>query len=142
MRALLGVIVLGLTALTAGFIGFQAGIASNIGAAGGAVYLGGGVPWFGFPWFGFLFFFLFLGFLFFAFAGRRRGPWGPYGGPGRGYGPWGGDMSQGDPRRHWIADAHRRLHEEEARNASAQPPAPTQAPTGTDPFDPTRPSAG
>jgi hypothetical protein len=142
MRALLAVIVLGLTALTAGFIGFQAGIASNIGAAGGAVYVGGGFG-FGFPWFGFLFFFLFLGFLFFAFAGRRRGPWGPYGGHGRGYGPWGGDMGSGDPRRQWIADAHRRLHEEEARAAAGQPPVTGQASApGTDPVDPNRPAAG
>jgi hypothetical protein len=137
MRALLGVIVLGLTALAAGFIGFQAGIASNIGSAGGAVYIGGGMPWFGFPWFGFLFFFLFIGFLFFAFSGRRRG-WGPYGGHGRmGYGPWGDDTTSGDPRRQWIADAHRRLHEEEARAAAGQ------APTGSNPpSDPSRPPAG
>ena len=139
MRAILGLLVLGFTALTAGFIGFQAGIASNIGTAGGAVYLGGGGAWFGFPWFGFLFFFLFVGFLFFAFAGRRRGPWGPYG-TGRGYGPWGGEVGPDDQRRQWIADAHRRLHEEEAR-ATSGPSAPT-APMGSDPSDPTRPSAG
>ena len=143
MRVLLGAIVLGLTALTAGFIGFQAGIASNIGAAGGAVYLGGGVPWFGFPWFGFLFFFLFIGFLFFAFGGRRRGPWGPYGGHGRmGYGPWGDDTSvggppSGDPRRQWIADEHRRLHEAEVRAAAGQTAA-----GATTPSDPTQPPAG
>ena len=128
MRALFGLIVLGVVALTAGFVGFQAGIASNIGAAGGAVYLGGG-----FPGFGFLLFFLFIGFLFFAFAGRRHGPWGRYG-PGRmGYGPWGGDV---DPRRQWIADAHRRLHEEDARTAPGQAQA-----SGVQP-DPTRPTAG
>jgi hypothetical protein len=143
MRVLLGAIVLGLTALTAGFIGFQAGIASNIGAAGGAVYLGGGVPWFGFPWFGFLFFFLFIGFLFFAFGGRRRGSWGPYGGHGRmGYGPWGDDTNaggptSGDPRRQWIADEHRRLHEAEARASAGQ--AATGAST---PSEPTQPPAG
>jgi len=143
MRVLLGAIVLGLTALTAGFIGFQAGIASNIGAAGGAVYLGGGgVPWFGFPWFGFLFFFLFIGFLFFAFGGRRRGPWGPYGGHGRmGYGPWGDDTTagqfSGDPRRQWIADEHRRLHEAEARAAAGNAPAGAGTPS-----DPTQPPAG
>ncbi|HEY3336427.1 MAG TPA: hypothetical protein VGK16_14435 [Candidatus Limnocylindrales bacterium] len=132
MRALFGVIVLGLTALAAGIVGFQAGIASNIGAAGGAVYLGGG-----FPGLGFLLFFLFFGFLFFAFAGRRRGPWGMHGGHGRmGSGPWGGGMGSGDPRRQWIADAHRRLHEEEARAAGGTSAA------GADPFDPTRPAAG
>jgi hypothetical protein len=134
MRALFGVIVLGITALVAGFVGFQAGVASNIGAAGGAVYLGGGFPGFGF---GFLFFFLFLGFLFFAFAGRRRGPWG---GQGRmGYGPWGDGFGEGDPRRQWIADAHRRLHEDEARGVGA---AGSSAAAGATPPDPTRPSAG
>ena len=143
MRILLGAIVLGLTALTAGFIGFQAGIASNIGAAGGAVYLGGGVPWFGFPWFGFLlfpfFFLLFFGFLAFAFGGRRRGPWGSGYGPGR-WGPWDATDS-GDPRRQWVADAHRRLHEEEARNAGTT----SGSAAGTQPaspFDPPRPTAG
>jgi hypothetical protein len=128
MRAVLGVIVIAITALVAGAIGFQAGVASNIGHAGGAVYLGWGG---GFPFFGFLFFFLFLGFLLFAFAGRRRGPWGTYGGR-MGGGPWGaGDP--GDPRRQWIADAHRRLHEDEAQR-SATPAAP-----GTTPADPTGP---
>jgi hypothetical protein len=138
MRALFGVIVLGITALVAGFVGFQAGVASNIGAAGGAVYLGGGFPGFGF---GFLFFFLFLGLLFFAFAGRRRGPWGAHGGPGRmGYGPWGDGFGDGDPRRQWIADAHRRLHEDEARGVGAT--GSSAAAAGTTPPDPTRPSPG
>ena len=43
MRGLIGVLFTGVVALVAGAIGFQAGIASNIGAAGGAVYLGGGM---------------------------------------------------------------------------------------------------
>jgi hypothetical protein len=109
MRGLLGVLFTGVVALTAGAIGFQAGIASNIGAAGGAVYLGGGIPGLGF-----LFFLFFVGFVLFAIGGRRRA-WarGPMGGPGHwgGHGPWG---SEGNPRRQWVADAHRRLHEEEA----------------------------
>ena len=114
MRGLLGVLFTGVVALTAGAIGFQAGIASNIGAAGGAVYLGGGIPGLGF-----LFFLFFVGFVLFAIGGRRRA-WahGPMGGPGPwgGHGPWGTD---GDPRRQWVAEAHRRLHEEEARTAGA-----------------------
>lgn len=138
MRALVGTVILGLTALAAGAIGFQAGIASNIGAAGGAVYLGGGIPGLGF-----LFFFLFLGFLFFALAGRRRGPWGMAGGPGRwghgpmGHGPWGGPTGDGDPRRAWIAEAHRRLHEEEARATGSTA---STATAGSGPAD--RPDAG
>jgi hypothetical protein len=141
MRALLSLLLFGLTALVAGLVGFQAGIASNIGAAGGAVYLGGGFPGFGFL---FLFLFLFLGVLFLAFAGRRRGPWG-YAGPGRwGHGPWSGPMGADDPRRQWIADAHRRLHEEEAGAAGASgssgPPAAAASAPG--PFDSPRPPAG
>lgn len=143
MRALVGTVILGLTVLAAGAIGFQAGIASNIGAAGGAVYLGGG-----FPGLGLLFFFLFLGFLFFAFAGRRRrGPWGMAGGPGHwghgpmGAGPWGGPTGDGDPRRAWIAEAHRRLHEEEARAAGSSAPGAPGAPTPNAPLT-DRPDAG
>ena len=145
MRALFGVILVGLTALIAGAIGYQAGISSTVATAaatsGTVVYHAG---WgFGFPWFGFLFipfvFLLFFGFLAFAFGGRRRGPWGPGYGPGR-WGPW--DATDGgDPRRQWVADAHRRLHEEEARNAGST----TGSTAGTEPpgpFDPPRPTAG
>ena len=64
----------------------------------------------------------------FAIGGRRRA-WarGPMGGPGLwgGNGPWGPD---GDPRRAWMADAHRRLHEEEA---SAAGTGGTSATTGS-----------
>ncbi len=141
MRGLLGVLFTGVVALTAGAIGFQAGIASNIGAAGGAVYLGGGVPGLGF-----LFFLLFIGFLLFVIGGRRRA-WarGPMGGPGRwgghgpmgSHGPWGTD---GDPRRAWVADAHRHLHEEEARAAEATGTTGTAGAGTTSPTD--RPAAG
>ncbi len=145
MRALFGVILVGLTALIAGAIGYQAGISSTVATAaatsGTVVYHAG---WgFGFPWFGFLLFpfflFLFFGLFAFAFGGRRRGPWGPGSGPGR-WGPWDATDS-GDPRRQWVADAHRRLHEEEARNAGATTgsAAGTQPPS---PFDPPRPTAG
>ena len=138
MRGLIGVLFTGVVAIVAGAIGFQAGIASNIGAAGGAVYLGGGIPGLGF-----LFFLFFIGFLLFAIGGRRRA-WarGPMGGPGH----WGGHGSagtDGDPRRAWMADAHRRQHEEEAATAgttgtAGTPGATTATPTSTD--DP--PTAG
>ena len=112
----LGILLLGLVAVVAGLVGYQAGLASNAIAAGTAIVVTGG-----FPGFGFLFFLLFIGFLFFAFAGRRRGPWGP----GHGHGPWAGRMGPdgpggsvttdpSDPRRQWVADLHRSLHAEEA----------------------------
>jgi hypothetical protein len=130
MRGLIGVLFTGVVALVAGAIGFQAGIASNIGAAGGAVYLGGGIPGLGF-----LFFLFFVGFLLFAIGGRRRA-WahGPMGGAGRWAGH--GSFDDGDPRGQWVADAHRRLHEEEsaAAGTTGTPPA---TPTPTD-----RPTAG
>ena len=134
MRGLIGVLFTGVVALVAGAIGFQAGIASNIGAAGGAVYLGGGIPGLGF-----LFFLFFIGFLLFAIGGRRRA-WahGPMGGPGRWAGH--GSFDDGDPRRQWVADAHRRLHEEEAAGTigtAGATGAATTAPTPTD-----RPAAG
>ena len=127
MRVFIGIIILGLTALVGGMIGFQAGIASNIGTAGGAVYLGGGFPFLGFlfP----LFFLFFIGAMFLAFAGRRRRPWGMHPGHGR----WSA-MSDGDPRRQWIADAHRRLHEEEAHgSATGATGAGTSGTPGTNP---------
>ncbi len=120
MRALFGFLILVATALVAGAVGFQAGVASNVAAAGGVVWLGGG-----FPGVGFLFFLVFIGVLFFAFAGRRRGPWGMHPGHGR----W-GPMTDGDPRRAWIADAHRRLHEDEARAAGSAPTADGGSPSG------------
>ena len=123
----LGILFLALVAVVAGAVGYQAGLTSSAVAAGTAVVVTGG-----FPGFGFLFFLLFLGFVFFAFAGRRRGPWGP----GHGHGPWAGRMGPGgpgnsggfgpggvgpggptdpsDPRRQWVADLHRSLHAEEA----------------------------
>jgi len=138
MRGLFTLLIATVAALVGGVIGFQLGITSNIGAAGGTVVWHAGFPFFGFI-FPFLFFFLFIGLLAFAFGGRRRG-WG--GGPGwGGYGPGSGPMSSDDPRRQWIADAHRRLHEEEARAAGTTPgTAPgTQPPS---PLDPPRPTAG
>ena len=116
MRALFGILLIVFTAIAAGIAGFQAGVASNVAAAGGVVWLGGGIPGLGF-----LFFLLFVGFVFFAFGSRRRGagPWGMHPGHGR----WGA-IDDGDPRRAWIAEAHRRLHEEEARTAGSDPAGP------------------
>jgi hypothetical protein len=134
MRALLGVLVVGATALIAGAIGYQAGVSSAVAttaATGGTVVYH--AAWgFGFPWFGlFLFplcFFLFFGLIAFAFGGRRR--WG-YGNGGPGWGWNGGYPSQDDPRYRYIADAHRRLHEDDAgRSGQQTPPAPPATPAG------------
>ena len=145
MRALFGVILVGITALVAGAIGYQAGISSAVATTaattGTVVYHAG---WgFGFPWFGFLLFpfflFLLFGLFAFAFGGRRR--WG--GGPGWGYGPHGYTGSTDDPRYRYIADAHRRLHEDEASRASgtSATSTPPSAPE-PGPLDPPRPTAG
>ena len=126
MRALLGVLLVTVTALVAGAIGYQVGVSSAVAQAatttGTVVYHAG---WgFGFPWFGFLFFpfFLFLcfGLFAFAFGGRRRCGGGP--GWGGGYGANGYPGNLDDPRYRWVADAHRKLHEDEA--AGRTPPAP------------------
>ena len=125
MRALFGVLLTIAIAVTAGVIGFQAGVASNIAAAGGVVWLGG------LPFFGLLAFLMFLGFVFFAIGGARRrtmarGPWsaGPWGGPGS----WGHGA---DSRREWVREMHRRLHEDEASAGSQDRSA--DAATGSGP---------
>ena len=100
MRGLFTLIIATISALVGGVIGFQLGVTSNIGAAGGTV------------------FFLFIGLLFAAFGGRRRGWGGP--GWGGGYGPIGYGYGD-DARRQWIADAHRKLHEDEARSGGTTP---------------------
>jgi hypothetical protein len=122
MRAILVILFTGLVALAAGIAGFQAGVVSSVAAGTGGVpaivYLGGG-----FHFGGFLFFLLFAGLILFAIGGRRR-RWAGHG-PG-GFGPMGrgprsgghGPTGDGDPRREWIAEAHRRLHEEEAGRAT------------------------
>jgi hypothetical protein len=134
MRALLGVLLVGATALIAGAIGYQVGVSSAVAttaAAGGTVVYH--AAWgFGFPWFGFLFFplcfFLFFGLIAFAFGGRRRWGGGP-GGPGWGYGN-GYTPSPDDPRYRYIADAHRRLHEDEAAGRTPSGPTPPAPPAG------------
>jgi hypothetical protein len=118
MRALFGVLLVLAVALTAGVIGFQAGVASNIAAAGGVVWLGGG-----FPFFGLLLFLMFIGFMFFAIGGARRRAMGQ--GP-RGMGRWGGPgtWSHGaDSRHEWVREMHRRLHEDEASSTGSDPSA-------------------
>jgi len=127
MRALFAILVTGIVALTAGFAGFQLGVASNLGTTGTVLVMGGFHP------FGFLFFLFFAGLLLFAIAGRRRAwahgrGFGP--GHGRGWsgGPMGDPNDPNDPRRAWIVEAHRRLHEEEARTGSSPADAPRQDP--------------
>jgi hypothetical protein len=150
MRGFVGILVVLLVALAAGAIGFQAGVATNVGAN-----VGTAVPayaWWGFPHiggflFGFLFLFLFIGLIVFAFRGPRGGPWGRgYRRGGRGYGPMGGPVGDpSDPRQQWMADAHRRLHEEEARRTSdapsAAPGSAGSATVGTGDIPPAPPTA-
>jgi len=121
MRGLFTLVIATIAAIVGGVIGFQLGVTSNIGAAGGTVVWHAGFGFFGF-FFPFLFFFLFIGLLFAAFGGRRR--WG--GGPG--WGAYGPSVNPDDPRRQWIADAHRRLHEEDAARAGTTPPSTPPAP--------------
>jgi hypothetical protein len=137
MRGFLAFLFLALVALGAGAVGYQAGassIATTAAAAGGTavVYVGGWhAGWLLFP-FGILLFPLFLfsffGFLAFAFGGRRR-HW------GGGFGPMGmhrgfGQSDDHDPRRQWVAEAHRRLHEEEAARTGSTSTGTGAAPDG------------
>jgi hypothetical protein len=125
---LAGLAVLGTVAVLA----FQAGQATvpavvpAAGAVAGAVpvyvgHVGWGFGFFGFL--GFLFPLFFILLLVFALRGGRRG-WGP--GPSF-RGGWtdyrGGDPN--DPRRRWIEDLHRDLHETERKGSD-------QSATGTD----------
>ena len=71
MRGLLAPLVTTGIALTAGFIGYQIGLAQTVAATTGAVGWMGG--W-GVPGFGFRFFLRVIGFLVFACSGRRL-PW-------------------------------------------------------------------
>ena len=132
-RGIVGILLLGAVAVVAGLIGYQAGTASGAVAAGATVVVAGGFPWVGF--FFLLFLMFFVAIPFFAFAGMRRGGHHGHGGPGAGgHGgpgaPWmrggpgswsGGGPGADDPRRQWIADVHRSLHEADA--ASGAPAA-------------------
>jgi hypothetical protein len=125
MRGFLAFLFLGLVALGAGAVGYNIGVsqavASAAATAGATVVYAGGwhAGWLLFP-FGLLlaplFFIAFFGFLAFAFGPRRRYGRGGWGGHGPGGGPMG---DRWDARRQWVADQHRRLHEEEARAASS-----------------------
>jgi hypothetical protein len=145
MRGFLGILFFGIVALVAGTLGFQAGVASSVSAGTGGVpavvYLGGGFNFGGLLFF--LFFLFFIGMLASAFGGRRR-HWAGHGPMGRG--PWmggHGPMGDGDPRRQWIADAHRHLHEEEAaRSAGASPGSGASAGSATGSTGPTTSGAG
>jgi len=132
MRAFIGIFFFGLVAFAAGTLGFQAGVASAV--AGGT-----GNPaavWFlfGGPHFGGLFFLFALFAIALAIGGARRrhrmhGDWAQ--GPWSGHGPWGNRFSDGDPRRNWMSEMHRQMHEFEAtRTAGTNPPA---TPTDTTP---------
>ena len=151
MRGFFGVLFFGIVALVAGAIGYNIGLTSAAGVTERVVYVGGGG---GFGGFGLLFFLFFL-FLIFSFASRRRSWGGGHGhwGAGYGRGPWGGPMGPGgqgnqtgtgpdastDPRRQWVADMHRSLHEAESK--AGQPASPTDPTTPTTPpTDPTNPS--
>ena len=115
-----GILVVGLVAIVAGLIGYQAGLTSNAVASGATVVVTGG-----FPGFGSLFFLFVLAFVAFSIAGRRRGAWIGH----HGHRPWTPGPSAGgpgpgpeapDPRRQWLADLHRSLHAEEAARSQGK----------------------
>ena len=136
MRGFLAFLFLGLVALGAAAVGYNIGVSQAVTttatAAGATVVYAGGWHWGGLLLLPFafflvpLFFMTFFGFLAFAFGPRRRSGhgWGGHGhwaGAEGGHGPMGGGFGPGhgyDRRREWVAEAHRRLHEEEARTAS------------------------
>jgi len=151
MRGFLAFLFLGLVALGAGAVGYNIGVSQAVtttAATGATVVYAGGWHWGGLLLLPFafflipLFFMTFFGFLAFAFGPRRRwghGRWGSdeHGHGSAGFGPTGGGFGPGrgwDGRREWVAEAHRRLHEEEARTASTSgstgtPPTPSDGPT-------------
>jgi hypothetical protein len=118
MRALIGFLFFGLVAVAAGAVGFQAGVASAV--AGGTSHPGALLFLLGGPHFGGLFFLFFLFAIAIAIGGARRryrahsdwgqGPWG--------HGPWGNRSADGDPRRSWMSEMHRQMHEAEAARAA------------------------
>ncbi len=140
MRGFLAFLFLGLLALGAGAVGYNIGVsqavATSAAASGATVVYAGGWHWGGLLLLPFafflvpLFFMAFFGFLAFAFGPRRRwghGGWDRSGGPG--FGPMGGHGQAGwDDRRQWVAEQHRRLHEEDARTTSSGPAAGTPQP--------------
>jgi len=142
MRGFLAFLFLGLVALGAGAVGYNIGVSQAVtttaGAAGATVVYAGGWHLGGLLLLPFafllvpLFFMTFFGFLAFAFGPRRRFSHGGWDGRDGGFGPGHGF----DRRREWVAETHRRLHEEEARNASTS----SRSGTGSTPSD--GPAAG
>jgi len=150
MRAFIGIFFFGLVAFAAGTLGFQAGVASAVASGTGNQ----AALWFlmGGPHFGGLFFLFVLFAVAMAIGGARRrhrmhgwaggptgaGPMGGHG-PWSGHGPWGSRSAEGDPRRNWMSEMHRQMHEAEAtRGATGATAATGPTPTPTD----TNPTAG
>jgi hypothetical protein len=127
MRAILGFFFFGLVALAAGTLGFQAGVASAV--AGGTGHPGALLFLMGGPHFGSLFFLFFLFAIAIAIGGARRRhrmhAWAD--GPMGGHGPWGNRFAEGDPRRSWMTEMHRQMHEADA----AKPQTGSATPTDT-----------
>ncbi len=125
MRGFLALLFLGLVALGAGAVGYHVGLSSAVGAVGPVAVHAGVWPVGALLLLPFAFFLVPLLFIsFFGFLGFALGPhrrfrdrWAD----DRGYGPMGfGRRDRWDARHGWVAEAHRRLHEEEARAASVQ----------------------
>ncbi len=154
MRGFLAFLFLGLLALGAGAIGYNIGVSHEVTTAaanGATVVYGGGWHWGGLFFLPFafflvpLFFFGFFAFLSFAFGPRRRfgRGWGDHGhayGP-MGFGPMGG--RGWDRRSEWIAEAHRRMHEEDAARGSSSGTSSSGTPGAPGPSNPSGgPAAG
>jgi hypothetical protein len=132
MRGFFAFLFLGLVALGAGAVGYNIGVSQAVtttaAATGATVVYAGGFHWGGllllpFAFFLIPFFFMtFFGFLGFVFRPRRHfGRWDGEHGPSS-FGPMGGGFGHGrgwDARRDWIAEQHRRMHDDEARAKSS-----------------------
>ena len=123
---LFAVLTLAAVSVVSGLIGYNAGLTSTAVAAGATVVVTGGFP--GFGTLLFLFFLFFMTSMAFGFSRRKRawmaghdgqhghGPWGAGRPGGSGFGPGCGPMGNpADPRRQWVAEMHRRLHEDEVK---------------------------
>lgn len=124
MRGFLGILFLGLFALIVGSLGYQAGAVATGSTAIAWPHLFG--LFFGL-FFALPFLFLFGGLFMLAVRGPRHG-WGRHWErrwDRMGYGPMGPGGWTDDPRRQWVAEAHRRLHEEEAARSAGSSGGPT-----------------
>jgi hypothetical protein len=133
LAGLLVLVLLGAIGVGIYDAGLQQGIAQSANLPAGAVpYYGYGYH--GFGWgggllgliFPILFLFLIFGLVRAAFRGGRG--WGHH---GYGYGPgrWGQGPAAGD-RNQWVADWHRRLHENEGDAPSSSGTQPGSGPAG------------